>query len=117
MSHQDWQPITWTKPSKTQGPARLKPSSDAAKQLRKIESESIKILTVTRAMGQQIQISRQNKNWSQVDLARECNIPVAIVKQYERGEGKYDRKYLDPICRKLGIVLNKPVEQAQEFDQ
>ncbi len=118
LSHQDWQTVTWSKPStKPTGPVRPKSKgSDEARQLHKIENEQVKILTVTRIMGQQIQAARAKKTWTQEDLAREASIPVAVIKQYEKGEGKYDRRYLDPICRKLGIRLHKPKVEKQEFD-
>lgn len=113
---QDYKPLVWKKDvgKSVKGPAQPKVQYDGS--VRKIEQESIKIPTVTREMGQKIAQARREKGWTQVQLAQQCNLKPSIVAEYEKGQGKYERKHLDPICKKLGLVLHKPPVKKLEFD-
>lgn len=117
-NYQDWTPLVLRKNTPTvkekKPVANVNPTHQQNKQVgnsvnvRKLEEdEDYKIPSITREMGVQIQQARVAKKMTQAQLAQKCNIPEAIVKEYEQGKGVYNRTYLDPICRILGVKINK----------
>jgi len=123
-NYQDWTPVVLRKntpvikekiPVANVNPVNANKQVQNSVNVRKLEEdEDYKIPSVTREMGIQIQQARMSKKLTQVQLAQKCNIPDAIIKEYERGQGIYNRTYLDPICRILGIKINKTQTHKNE---
>lgn len=76
---------------------------------RKLEQDdpTYSLPIVTREMGIQISQARCKLGLTQAQLAQKCNLKLSIIQEYEKGQGIYDRKNLNPICRALGITLKK----------
>ena len=56
--------------------------------------------------GQQIQKCRVDKGLTQKQLAQNLSIPVAIINQYERGEGTHVGQYVAKIKKYFNIIKN-----------
>lgn len=111
---QDWTPMVLRK--NTQPPAKVVsvtsiPSNrvTSSVNMRKLDSdENYTIPKMTRELGQQISQGRVKIKLTQDQLAHKCAIPVAVLREYEKGQGVYNRRYLDPLCKELGITLARP---------
>ena len=122
MADQNWKPVVLRKnPPKPSGSggsggattgafATTKKYDGTGVNVRKLEQDdpNYKIPTITREMAQQIIQGRAKLKLTQEQLAQKCNLPAAVIKEYERGGAVYNRKILDPICRVLDIKISKP---------
>ena len=116
MEHQDWKPVVLRKsvrptPETVQvsTTATQKRNSSGTSVSRKLETDDdYKPPTVTQSIAKQIRESRVLLKMTQEKLAQVCNIPLSVVRDYERETGLYERKYIDPLCKTLKIVINRP---------
>lgn len=79
------------------------PSNRIAKIERNDENGNFHVKRVSIDLAKQIQQSRQNKGWSQKDLASRAQIPIDIVRNYERGTAITNGNYTSKLRRILGI--------------
>lgn len=108
MAHQDWQPIVWQKKQPT---AKAPQPSSTVVRFAKLENDATYVVPkMTKALGDRIMKARQQRSWTQEQLAQRCHLPLAVLKEYEQGRGTYNRAFLDPLCRVLQITLSKPPE-------
>ena len=70
-------------------------------------SEGQKLKTIDREISQQIIQARCAKKLTQDALAKQLNINVSIIKEYETGKAVINNQLLQKICRVLCIKLNK----------
>ena len=70
-------------------------------------SEGQKHKTIDREISQQIIKARCAKKLTQDGLAKQLNINVSIVKEYETGKAIVNNQILQKMCRVLCIKLNK----------
>ena len=117
VEHQDLKPVI-LKSLKNINKTNIKTKSHqpnfAAVNFSRLEKdENYNIPIVTPHMGHQIVKSRHLMKLTQEELAKKCNIPLAILKQYEQGHGNYNRAHLDPISKILGITLSRPKHKSK----
>ena len=53
----------------------------------------------------QIQQARQKKNMTQKELAKACNLPENLIRDYEQGKGIPNSQHLSKISRILSITF------------
>ncbi len=120
MENQDWTPQVIRK-SYTKEEAKQKfgttvkktntPNSQTQQgtPLHKIEADDFKPKIVSRNMGLQIEQGRLAKKWNQEQLAREAQLPVSIIKTYEKPNDStvINHQYIQKISRVLGIQIKK----------
>ena len=70
-------------------------------------SEAQKLKTIDRELSQQIIQARCAKKLTQDALAKQLNLNVSIIKEYETGKAVINNQILQKICRVLCIKLNK----------
>ena len=70
-------------------------------------SEAQKLKTIDRELSQQIIQARCAKKLTQDALAKQLNLNVSIIKEYETGKAVVNNQILQKICRVLCIKLNK----------
>lgn len=104
MDHQDWTPVVLN-PVKPKAKVVPRPPDETI-QSRKIESEDYVPPKVSLSLQRKIQDARQNKGWSQKDLAARVNVKPAIINGYESGNIVPDHKMLQKISRALGTPLS-----------
>ena len=115
---QDWTPVTLHRKLTKQEAIRKngaqvvekKQITQSASVARKLETdENYKPPTISSSMGQQIIQGRLAKKWNQDELARQAQIPVAIIKEWERPTGTtfLNQNYLNKISRTLGINIKR----------
>ena len=82
-------------------------SSSIAKKLE--TDENYKPPTISNHMGQQIIQARIAKKWNQDELARQAQIPVAVIKEWERPTSTtfLNQNYLNKITKALGINIKR----------
>lgn len=76
--------------------------------IRKLENEEIKLPTISLEMRKLIQQTRNNKKWTQEDLARNCGLPKEVIRDYENGKAIVKQSELSKINKALGLNLKKP---------
>lgn len=70
-------------------------------------SEAQKLKTIDRELSQQIIQARCAKKLTQDALAKQLNLNVSIIKEYETGKAVINNQILQKICRVLCIKINK----------
>ena len=123
---QDWKPVVLRKapPKPSPHPSGPVPSQTGNKQApnasvnmkRLDEDETYSPPMMTRALGQQIANGRSRLRLTQEQLAQKCSIPLSVIRDYERGQGVYNRSYLDPLCKLLDITLSRPKPKPRQTD-
>lgn len=121
---QDWKPVVLRKDppkpsSRPLGPPQSgnKQTSNASVNMKRLdEDDSYAPPMMTRALGQQIINGRSRLKLTQEQLAQKCSIPLSVVRDYERGQGVYNRTYLDPLCKLLDITLSRPKSKPKPVD-
>ena len=94
--------------TKKYNPANKQSSNkNAAKIERAADDGDLRLETVSHNLQLNIQKARQNKSWTQKQLATECNLSVNIIKSYENGTAVPDYKHLQIMSKKLGVTLKK----------
>ena len=93
MMNQDWEPVVW---KKTQDKKQHSTPSTPVK-----EEEDKKLSYFTVDMGKKIALLRNNKKWSQEELAQKLCIPKKTIIDLEQGKEKYS----GPLVSKLKKVL------------
>ncbi len=112
---QDWKPLVLRKNTTVQKTNPTSSVSATSANVRHLENdEEYKPPTITREIGLQISQARTRLHLTQDQLAKRCAIPVAIIKQYEQGQGLYSRANLEPICKILNIVISKPKTKPKQ---
>jgi ribosome-binding protein aMBF1 (putative translation factor) len=121
MDGQDWTQVTIKKKftkqeeKKKNGTIQKKPGTINSQTTStgipafKIEQEDYKPPVVTSTMGQQIIQGRLAKKWNQEQLAREAQLPIAVIKSYEipGSSTLINQGYIQKISRALGIQIKK----------
>jgi len=110
MDHQDWSPLVLKNPTKkksTDPPRPRNHDSSGVNKKKLDEDEDYKTPTMTRQMGQSLIQGRTAKNLTQTQLAQKCNLSLAVIQEYEKGQGVYNRTHLNKICKVLGINVKK----------
>ncbi|XP_058793190.1 endothelial differentiation-related factor 1 [Phymastichus coffea] len=69
------------------------------------ETEELKLEKVTLDLGKLIQQGRQNKGWSQKDLAMKVNEKTQVINDYEAGRGIPNQMVIGKIERAIGMKL------------
>ncbi|RVD93189.1 multi -bridging factor 1 [Tubulinosema ratisbonensis] len=62
---------------------------------------------VTVEEGKMITQARNKLNLKQEDLAKKCNVTVAVVSKWEKGQDVFDKKIGAKIGKVLGIKFNE----------
>jgi ribosome-binding protein aMBF1 (putative translation factor) len=122
MNHQDWTPVTISKPKtreqlireghrtiekKDNGGGNKQTSHDMS--TRALETEEIPHLVTTGLdLGKAISSARSSKKLNQADLARLCNVNAGVIRDYENGSAIVESEVLNKINKVLGINLKKP---------
>lgn len=120
--HQDLKPIVFKKTEKKptdivnkyQSGKNIQNKSDV--DLRKIDNEQIKLATATLEMRKCIQEARKKNNITQEELARRCNLPKDVIRDYENGKAIVKQNELSKINKVLGINLKKPKARKIQSD-
>lgn len=75
----------------------------------KLEQEDYKPPVVTSNMSQQIIQGRLAKKWNQEQLAKEAQIPIGIIKAYEKATPStvVNQGYVQKISKAIGIQIKK----------
>ena len=73
---------------------------------RKMNKDKYHLPKISDKLRKDIQKGRQQKNWSQKELANACNIPISVIKLYEQGKGMPNHKYISVMSRALGVPLS-----------
>jgi|LauGreDrversion4_2_1035121.scaffolds.fasta_scaffold1337434_2 ribosome-binding protein aMBF1 (putative translation factor) len=121
MDGQDWTPVTIKKTftkaeeKKKNGTIQKKSGSINAQTTAsgvpafKLEQEDYKPPTVTSAMAQQIIQGRLAKKWNQEQLAREAQLPISVIKTYERPDSTtiINQGFIQKISKAIGIQIKK----------
>ena len=127
LQHQDLRPIVFRKPDLQKTSTPIKPISDVRKhtgnhkvgtsvevdasRIRKLEKQAdegnFHIDKVSDKVKTQIMKARQEKGWTQAELAKRCNFPVAIIRDYEAGNAIYKGSEISVIARTLGVKITK----------
>lgn len=123
MDHQDWNKITinksYTKKEEKQKfgsltkkvtPPNTQAKGGAGAPAYKMDDPDFKPKTVAPEIGRQIEQGRLAKKWNQEQLAREAQLPLPIIKSYERptNDTVINHQYVQKIGRALGIQIKKP---------
>lgn len=120
--HQDWTPVVLKKKTtkkeqiqkgefnvvRKQGNSNSN-SGNNGPPAYKIEEEDFKPKLVTFNIAQQIIKGRVAKGWNQDTLAKETQLPLNVIKTYEKPNEStvINHQYLQKISRLLGIKINK----------
>lgn len=119
MDHQDWTTVTIGKkknPAKTvtnnsepvisiSHTNRQSNNVNSANIERKMENDTYELPKVSHNLQQQLQKARQNKSWTQKELAQKCNLTESVVKSYESGKAVPTQSDIDKMSKALGIRL------------
>ena len=122
MNHQDWTTVTLKKKVNTK--AKPKPGEkvimetkfnagknvqhqvvNAKKIEQQADEEALTIPKVTHNLKLQLQQARQQKNWTQKQLANACQLPESVIKTYENGTAVPNSQDLAKMGKALGVVL------------
>lgn len=126
-SHQDWTQVTLkpkkatTKPTKSKtlnntstatiekkinsGKNTQGNSINAAVIERKLDEGELPIPKISAALKAQISQARQEKGWTQKQLAAACNLTENLVKDYENGKAVPKTNELTKMSKALGVSL------------
>jgi len=69
------------------------------------ETEELHHDRVSLTLGKVLQQARQNKEWTQKDLATKCNEKVEVIREYENGKAVPNQTILSKMERCLGVKL------------
>ena len=72
----------------------------------KIDEGDYTIKKVSGSLSQQIIKARQEKGWTQKELATSCNFNVAIIRDYENGTGIPKNSEMNIMTNILGATLS-----------
>jgi ribosome-binding protein aMBF1 (putative translation factor) len=101
--YQDWEPVVLRKPKKQiQTPPKPKPEINGGD----MPEEKLKKYTIE--MSNALATARQAKNMTQKELAKNFNMPTALIANIENGSGIYNKKLLSHLLRSLGVDV-KPL--------
>ncbi len=120
MFVQDWEPVVLTKkhsggePKKNTPPQKKQTSvnSQTVKSdipAYKLEKDDCKLNVVTSSMAQQIIDARNSKKWNQEVLARQSQVPLDIIKKYEKPTSTtvIMPQYVQKLTKALGVQIKK----------
>jgi len=126
MEHQDWNSVVLgkkksVKPKNAEHAAHLgaptqmksarpnKQTSGAVVNPKKLEDADATehLPQISTDLKQQIARARQDKGWTQKELAAKINERVTLVADYEAGRGLPDQKIINKMSKALGVTLKK----------
>ena len=96
MMNQDWEPVVW---KKTQDKKQHSTPSTPSTPVKEEEDKKLSYFTVD--MGKKIASLRNDKKWTQEELAKKLCIPKKTIIDLEQGKEKYS----GPLVSKLKKVL------------
>lgn len=110
MNEQDWAPVVFhkkpqPKPKKSpQKTIKPKPEEIKSKKVEKLVNSDEPLVTnkISLKLRQTIQRKRQEKHWTQKDLAREAQLPESTIKQYENGTAIPQDYVITKLTKVLG---------------
>lgn len=106
MDHQDFVPVVLNNDkNKNKIPENSRPKPNNRSLENKISDEDYKFPTISPGLSKQIQLARQNKKWTQKQLATACSLSDTIIKDYEASRGQPNAKYINLMGRALGVKL------------
>jgi hypothetical protein len=85
--------------------------------LRKLEAESVKLVTPTLDMKLEIQRARVAKKMTQDQLDLACSFQKNTTKSYENGTAIVNGATLAKINRALGTNIKKPANKQKPIDE
>jgi ribosome-binding protein aMBF1 (putative translation factor) len=111
MDHQDWK-VKVLNPTKVQK-AKKEPKMKTSPELKAIEESESGIDYVPKEISIEMQKVRCEKKLKQEDLAKKCNLPTSIIKNYENGKAVMIFSELRKINKILGtnFKITKKVEK------
>lgn len=105
MEHQDWKPTVINQSGSNTHHKRGPPPN---KKFQKLDGDDPdKPKTVSRTLSLQIQQARMSKKMSQKDLARQTNLRLDVIKDYENGRMVPNGSELARLSRELSVKLKK----------
>lgn len=105
--NQDWDPITWNKPSAL---ANSRGKTLSRKKLTPHDSDDPPPpVAITRNLRTLIQAVRTAKGLTQKQLATKANLPAKVVNSYEAGTAVPDKTIIQRLSQVLGCNLTKMV--------
>lgn len=103
MSHQDWTPVilkkTIVKPTVA---VNAEPKKSIAPVQEALDMDEKKVEFFTPAMGKRIATLRNEKGWTQEQLAQRLNLPKKTINDVEAGKEKYSGPLVAKFKRVLG---------------
>lgn len=110
MSDQDWKPIVFkkkTKPiSNPNSQPKLHIQYDNTRKIEKnAEDGDLGVIKITHDLKIKIQQARQQKGWTQKELANQCQMPESKIKEYENGKYVPLSQDLVKMSKVLGVTL------------
>lgn len=114
--HQDWNTVYLKKASEKLVDTQKPVQSEYVHKARKLEADihtsateeappSAPLATLSHTMRQTMIKARTEKKLTQQDLAKRCNIQVAVIKALEGGSVVQDKSIINNINRHLGVHL------------
>ena len=123
INHQDWTPVVLKKKVtkkeqiqkgefttvRKQNHSNSNSGNGGGPPAYKIEEEDYKPKLVTFGIAQQIINGRVAKGWNQDTLAKETQLPLNVIKTYEKPNENtvINHQYIKKISKILGIKINK----------
>ena len=101
MNHQDWEPVILRKPVKVVN----KPNVNKKKVNDINDDSEFNISKITKELKLKILQGRALKKWSQKELAKQLNVPVQTIINYENGKAMPNNQFISKIEAKLGVKL------------
>lgn len=107
---QDWTPVVFNKkrPAESHAPATQSSSSSLANVgIYKAASDDDvkKTKYVSKITSDAVRTARCGKSLTQKELARNCNMDVAIIAELERGGGVYNPAHVNKLQSVLGVKI------------
>lgn len=103
MKHQDWEPVTFTRESKSQKKTII--PNDNLKKL--INEEGTKPKTwSSKCIKNVVTLRVHNLHLSQDEFAKRLNVSASVIKNLENGTGNYDGKLVHKINQIFKVNLN-----------
>ena len=106
MDCQDWTPVVIRNSSKKSQPMN-KQNAAGTKDFYKLNEDDIPQLNkMTAGQASALREARNAKGLSQTDFAKQLNINVNLIKDYENGTvAKFNKTFYNSLMRKLGVKV------------
>lgn len=110
MEHQDWETVVVKSTIDSSSVDEKIPRSSfirshASLVEDRVEEGDYKTKNITHSLKTQIQQGRQARGMTQKQLAKMCNFPDGVIRDYENGTAIPTQMHLNRISRAIGITL------------